>query len=190
MTRRYGFGTLEDPPPDTAESYKGVRFHCDRMGTGSFTVKAWRGKARRPFAFYSFPNADARAAWIENQKRSEDSRQSFKAERKAARVRNIAETSKRLPVGAILATSWGYEQTNVEFFQVTERRGKATVILREIAGELTQTHMMQGTVTAVPGRFIGEPILRRVGECGVKIEGCRTAYPTEPGKAHHTSWYG
>ena len=40
-----------------------------------------------------------------------------------------------LQIGSILYTSWGYEQTNIDFYQVIELIGTSTVVLREIAQE-------------------------------------------------------
>jgi hypothetical protein len=48
-------------------------------------------------------------------------------------------------VGDIFYTTWGYEQTNVEFFQVVELKGKQTAIIREIHAEITRhTAYMSG----------------------------------------------
>jgi hypothetical protein len=51
-------------------------------------------------------------------------------------------------LGTMWATSWGYDQTNVEFFQVIRETAK-TVWVREIAQEARE-----GRVWPVPGAFI------------------------------------
>lgn len=37
-------------------------------------------------------------------------------------------------IGDVFSTSWGYEQTNVNFYQVIAKKGKSTLVFREIAG--------------------------------------------------------
>lgn len=58
-------------------------------------------------------------------------------------------------VGDIFYTSWGYEQTNVNFFQVVEV-GKKSVMIREINSEANESGYMSGTKTAVKDSFCGE----------------------------------
>lgn len=47
-------------------------------------------------------------------------------------------------VGDILYSSWGYEQTNISFYQVVGLRGKHTLILRELAAESGEDSHMTG----------------------------------------------
>jgi hypothetical protein len=57
----------------------------------------------------------------------------YRQERKA---RDRAENAQANPfkLGDVLVNSWGYEQTNVDFYQVVEVTGKS-VVLREIGSE-------------------------------------------------------
>lgn len=41
-------------------------------------------------------------------------------------------------VGDIFYASWGYEQTNVDFFQVIELKGESSVIVREVSLEILE----------------------------------------------------
>ncbi|STO91553.1 hypothetical protein [Fluoribacter dumoffii] len=41
-----------------------------------------------------------------------------------------------LQINSILYSSWGYDQTNINFYQVIELVGNATVVLRELAQEM------------------------------------------------------
>lgn len=53
------------------------------------------------------------------------------------------ETGKRnylgVKVGDIFHYSWGYEQTNANYFQVVELKGTKQVVIREISYEITET---------------------------------------------------
>lgn len=59
-----------------------------------------------------------------------------KEKRKIER-KNFVHSAK---VGSIFYTSWGYEQTNVEFYQVVKLVGKSTVIIKQIS-----SHQVEGT---------------------------------------------
>ena len=47
-------------------------------------------------------------------------------------------------VGDILYSEWGYEQTNIDFFQVVGLRGKHTLILRELCAASGEDSRMTG----------------------------------------------
>jgi len=61
-----------------------------------------------------------------------------------------------LEVGDILVSSWGYDQTNVDFYEVTELAGKH-VIIRKIAAAAVTTGHDVGKCVPQSGQFIGEP---------------------------------
>lgn len=107
------------------------------------------------------------------------------AGRKAASKAETAAWVHTYKAGDIFNTCWGYEQTNREFFQVVETRGKH-LILREIAQTRQETSWAAGFCEPVPGKFIGEPIRRLATKYGVKIQDGRTASLWEPGT--RVSW--
>jgi hypothetical protein len=50
-------------------------------------------------------------------------------------------------VGDIFYSVWGYEQTNVDFWQVVELKGKQTAVIREIRAEIIRyTEYMSGGI--------------------------------------------
>lgn len=98
-------------------------------------------------------------------------------------------------VGDLFHTSWGYDQTNVEFFQVVDVKGKYAV-LREIGGESVQTGHDAGRCSAKRGAFLtprydgddrGLPIRRLIQDGSIKIDDVRRAYPTKEGETHYWS---
>lgn len=68
----------------------------------------------------------------------------------------------KLEVGHILKSSWGYDQTNVDFYQITKLIGTHTVEIRKIGQTVDETGWAQGTCTPVLDKFIGEPMRKRV----------------------------
>lgn len=47
-------------------------------------------------------------------------------------------------VGDVFYTSWGYEQTNVNFFQVIELRGASSAMVREVYLEIEEEDVVSG----------------------------------------------
>jgi hypothetical protein len=64
-------------------------------------------------------------------------------------------------VGMIFVDTWGYDQTNANFFQVVKVNAK-TVSVREIKAREVEDvgGFMTGVKTPIKGAFIGEPTTR------------------------------
>ena len=58
-----------------------------------------------------------------------------------------------LKVGDVLSGSWGYDQTNVEFWEVTKLVGKRMVEIRELCCESIETGFMSGNAVPLPGQY-------------------------------------
>ena len=71
-------------------------------------------------------------------------------------------------VGDIFCASWGYEQTNVNFYEVVALKGKKTAVVREIAGECVGGFSYQGTKRACRGEYIGPEYTVRSKSDGVR----------------------
>lgn len=56
----------------------------------------------------------------------------------------VVENELGIKVGDIFYMSWGYEQTNVDFFRVKALRGKTQVVLQEVNLEMTQNEYVSG----------------------------------------------
>lgn len=94
----------------------------------------------------------------------------------------------------VFASSWGYEQTNVTFYQVVALHGKTMVTVREISSEVRKDGDMSGYKKPILNEFIGEPLRRKVKEYGsepsIKIEDFEQARLTSIDKEHFfSSWY-
>lgn len=96
-------------------------------------------------------------------------------------------------VGDVFASSWGYEQTNVNFFQVISVHGKTTVTVRQINADTHIQHSMAGYKTPSLNHFNGEPLKRRVRDFFYKPAICigeyEMAYKTHPEEKHFFSSY-
>ncbi len=122
-------------------------------GKTEFCFAGFEGRARKPVMRFRYASIESRDNAIERMFRDRRERH-----RHADGRRNAPHS---LAVGDILASSWGYNQTNVDFYQVTALAGRTMVWLREIARHSVATGSMTGTATPVPNRFVGRPFRRR-----------------------------
>jgi hypothetical protein len=105
------------------------------------------------------------------------------------RVRTMSTVEQAgIEVGTILYTSWGYDQTNVEFFEVIATT-KAMVVLQKIGTNYSSTGDMTGTVTPNRTSRLDGPIRRKVSKCGtVRIDDCSSGWVWD-GKPKRVSSY-
>lgn len=153
-----------------------VSFVYERGGRPCYAL--FKARAGKPFKHHQFGDAT---------KRDEHLSAAVAALTEAA-VRRMAERKARaayrhpLKVGSILYTSWGYDQTNVEFFEVVALPSRSAVELVELQQERTATGDMQGKAVPLPGqRKEGATVLRRLVRPGyenramVRLESFRIA---------------
>ena len=65
-----------------------------------------------------------------------------------------------LIVGDVLVSSWGYEQTNVDYYQVVGVKNNV-VKLRKIHAIIKQTEYMSGECVPAVDDFIGDEVLTK-----------------------------
>ena len=96
-----------------------------------------------------------------------------------------------LKLGDILVSSWGYDQTNVDFYQVV-RVTRSSVGIRQIKADVSETGFMSGQSVPRVGEFheaYPKVLTKRPNEHGrVRIASYATAFPWS-GKPSFTSWY-
>lgn len=143
---------------------------------GKHYLTVWRGIAERPSIHCYFSTAAQREQRIVSVVLAQSQRAADKAARRAERA-----APHSLQVGAILMSSWGYEQTNVDFYQVIAVRGKL-VDIRKLAQVKEYTSDMTGYAMPVANQFVGEPLIgkRPASSNAVRIQ----PY------SHATAWDG
>ena len=151
---------------------------------GNVCAVAFHGRALKPDWQYRFRSIDDRDKrihdFIDGRKVRAESMAKYKADRTKARA---------LQVGDILESSWGYDQTNVDFYEVTALIGKLSVDLRTLAQSSTSTGDMTGHCTPRPGVYTSPPVTKRVTNGGtVKVRSFAWARPWD-GKPERWSSY-
>ena len=72
-----------------------------------------------------------------------------------------------IPIGSILCCTWGYGQTNIDYYEVVALCGKTMIKVRPIAKRATSDHgVAHYKVEPIPGSFIGESFRRKVKTYG------------------------
>lgn len=182
-----------EPVPAEAEISGNLKIHTYEYsfaGGTKYLVKIWRGKASRPYAHYSFSSSERRAKYIDEQKQSDRASVEFKAKMKAVQAEEKAKGAQLFEVGTLLAYSWGYDQTNVDFYQVVEKKGM-TVKIRPIAGRTKKNSegFDCNRVMPVKDAFIGEEVItKRITGTSLSMDH-GTASITHELESHYCSWY-
>jgi len=139
---------------------------------GKPCAKIFAGRAtwKNPTWQYSYASVERRAESVA-------AKMEAVAERVGAGRREIAK--RELEVDDVLSASWGYEQTNVNYYKVVELKGKASVMLVEVGSKDVPSEgfaPMSGQCVPAPDVVLSdEPFLRRVNGLGVKIDSSRWA---------------
>ena len=105
----------------------GVVLYLYDSNKGAPAAMCFTGRAQKPTWCYRFKDADHRATYIA---------ETLDARRIAldlkAKARAEAHQPCTLTPDDILVSSWGYEQTNVDFYRVLEVKGKRDVIVQRV----------------------------------------------------------
>tara|TARA_R100000789_G_C3008975_1_gene150804 strand:- start:365 stop:958 length:594 start_codon:yes stop_codon:yes gene_type:complete len=150
------------------EEYLNLRIYTENKegvasGNIHYNLVIYRGRAEKPIANFYFRNEEQRTQYIKEQKDSHKAREDDKQERQLEK-KNFNHT---LKVGDILYTSWGYDQTNIDYYQVTGIVGTKMVKIRQICHKAESSEMTYDNVVPVKDSFIdsnhrGEEMTKRV----------------------------
>ena len=102
----------------------------------------------------------------------------FEIERENQEYRDSLNKEHTLKAGDILVSSWGYDQTNIDFYQVIAKRGKTMVELRELKQDRTGNGWGGSSrCTPRPNEFKGGSFRKKADgrntctmECGIAYE--------------------
>jgi len=151
---------------------------------GERYIAAWMPRAKRPrYAYKVSTDKEYDIAVSKIAAEAEEFRRYDEAIDKASQT--LRES---LRVDDILYTSWGYEQTNVDFYQVTSIRG-CIVEIRPIAAEITETGFMCGTTVPVLDAFTGPARCHRIVRNYLTVGYRQWAHKWD-GTPCRCSWYG
>jgi len=140
---------------------------------------AFAGKAKKPLWNYRFRNEAQRDQQI---RETTDNRRSH-IRRMQERAEERRQFQHGLQIGDILYSSWGYDQTNIDFYEVTKLVGKM-VEVRKVAQKVTKSEVGADYVVPVPGRYVGPPLKKKPQGSGGRVYIKITSF------AHASPWDG
>lgn len=147
----------------TNEKYLNLNIRREiSLTNGKCILYIWKGNQSKPYAKYSFSSTDSMEAYIEREKAKAKSI----IERKEAEAKEKKELTKdykvKINVGDIYVSSWGYDQTNIDYYEVVSVKNK-TVVLQEI-GKFTEDEDSFMSNLCKPNRAVkkGEPFKKIV----------------------------
>ena len=137
MTKR----DIYRPNPASFQNVK-LRTYADLPGAEVYTfqrgdellAKVFGGRRSKPDFFFRFPSTERReqriAQWLEGQREAIKRRLQRSVERAAPH---------NFKPGQLFYISWGYDQTNVDYYMLTELRGKTQGYIVPIGSKTVRT---------------------------------------------------
>lgn len=167
----------------------GVVFYIYNRTDGLPCAMCFVGKAQKPTWRYAFTTAAKREAKIAAQ----IAHTTAEAESKAKRTEERNKPHGWEP-GLILVSSWGYEQTNVDFFEVVRVVGKCFVEIEKIGSQ--RANNSPDGFASMSDHCMPDPAHRTGKVIKVKVQfGSRVSLSTYAGahvwdgKPMYRSWY-
>ena len=167
--------TLHTSRPDL-----GLEVYTKPFVGDSVLAQGFRGRAGKPAWFYKFRPAAELEVYIAREIEARQKHVDFKAKAKADR-----SAPATIAVGDVFRASWGYDQTNIDYYQVTQIISPLTIEIRAIGAVSWETHHMQGESVPALDQFIGRAMRKRVrntgsdGGAAVRINSFCDAYKME-----------
>jgi hypothetical protein len=175
---------------------EGLELNLDVAGT---TARCVRPSKRSRLGYvnvfhYYFRSTERMFEFCDKHLVDLEAKKEHKARRAVEKKERITMARNSVIVDDIFVSSWGYEQTNVDAFQVVEKIGNASVVLRPIACRAVKgteiSHGMAQNVVPVHNAFIGEETFtKRITEYGIKINSYSSAFQWDGKREFYNSWY-
>ena len=125
----------------------------------NITREPSKSRHPKPELNYLYRTIEAAQQAEENFFKSVELIQQRRIDRKNEKTAAKANMQNPYKVGQIVYDSWGYDQTNIDFYQVVEVLERS-VVIRPIGGEYVEGSggMMCANVKPVKDQIVGEPI--------------------------------
>ena len=101
-------------------------------------------------------------------------------ERLSGNKRTYSRQERTLEVGDVLISSWGYDQTNIDYYMITKLIGKTMVEAVEIGQMKSYDDIDRGDCAPDVTNIIGEPKRYRADGDRIKVRSFCSASKIEP----------
>ncbi len=135
-------------------------------GSRQFLAKAEKivSKARfkKPEFYYRFRNQENMISYLEsyiaNLEKIQERREEMKRKKKEA----AQSFEHGFYVGQVLYESWGYEQTNLRYYQIVGFKGKSAILRKIGKVMVSESSWASGLFKPEINGFCGEPFVKRI----------------------------
>lgn len=140
-----------------------------------YTAMVFGGKRSKYDKYYGFKTKEARDDYVikyfTDQENLALSKKKWAEDKKAQAEENQANYQ----VGDILVSSWGYDQTNIDYYQVIERTAKMATIQKICKEFLDSGYPSEDKVIPLKDAFVGKPKKKKIGTYGITLSSYETA---------------
>lgn len=158
-------------------------FNKDRM-----TAMMFIGKQSKSTWHFKFPSIEALDKKFHETWNRVENWELMKVERKEQRKKEVLEVK----VGDLFVSSWGWEQTNVDFYQCVATKGKRTFVIREIASKMSNRATGNGMACfkiPVKDAFLDPEKYPPLTKSSLKLNSYSSLSKTTEESEHYCSWY-
>lgn len=163
----------------------------DRLEKERVHLMLWQPKAIKPYFNFLVKTELVQKTISEAEQRLIEHKKMIAERREKAKP--TKDKMQSVEIGQIYYTSWGYEQTNIDFYQVTSI-SKSLVGLTPISSKMTeQDSWASGKVIAIKNSFKGEEFIKRASFSTGQISFTMSSYSTAwlwDGNPKGCSWWG
>jgi hypothetical protein len=177
-----------------SQSLEGSRSHIARAE--KIVSKA---RFKKPEFYYRFKNYENMIQYLESFVLNLEKIQERKENAKNMKKKASSEFNHEFFVGQILYESWGYEQTNIKYYQIIGFKGKSAILQRIQKKIVQETSWASAMVEPCRNEFIYQPFVKRivpsVGYSGsisyhITMGGCvGSLFVHKEGSQNYCSWY-
>jgi len=181
---------METFPDFKSETYKNYEFQTWTNQKNQPVLNVYRGMSGKAISRYYYISTDHRQVAINGYKEIADRIEKTKADKKKSQ----SEVKNTYKVDEILYDSWGYGQTNIDFYQITEVLSKS-IKVRAINSKLTDRECGhdQGYLMPIKDSFSGAEFLKRIQAYGnegkTMVKSTHGWISKWDGQAVWSSWY-
>ncbi len=137
----------ENTDIETIGKWKIGTYTASENGKELLGLKIYKGKKAKPYIWYVYQNEKQRKPTYEYYKKQAEQEFELDNRRKTE--------NHNYKVGDIIYNSWGYEQTNIDFYQVVKTT-KKTITIQRIAQKTNETGFMSGNTEPIRDKFISD----------------------------------
>ncbi|HAW57582.1 MAG TPA: hypothetical protein DCX03_00985 [Bacteroidales bacterium] len=161
-----------------ASFYEGGRVSCE-------FYESSRTKKPKRYFYNDYEHfSKTKTRFFENREKIEIAKKKHRDEEKIRK----SELKVLIKIGTILVDSWGYEQTNVDAYQVISVKGVRVTVRKISTKVVKETGFMSENVEPVKDDFTSEPFEKRIGVRGVSF-GHGSSDIWDEKRSYHSSHY-